>query len=188
MAKIKWIALAALLMIAALMAGCLTSSTSVATVKLSPNRQGEAIRVSDQLFATNGEIEVYLDSNAVFKDYKGDISNIDNIGFYMKLTNNDPKDVSFQLFIEPDITADYDSVQQMINEYVELLVPQIDIPANQTVTIDWGQSVQYVEDPQLFADLIKGGVFSLYVGAMPHDVFDITLDSLVMVITLTGNK
>jgi len=188
MLKINLIMPAVLLALAVIMAGCLTTSTAVITVKLSPNAQGDTIPVSNYSFATNGEIEVNLNDNPTFKDYKDGIRNIDNIGFYLKIRNNDPKDVTFQLFLEPDITADYDSVQQMIDNYVELLIPQIVIPANQTVTLDWGQSMKYMENPQYFADVIKGGIFSLYVGAVPHDIFDITLDSLVMVITLTGDK
>lgn len=188
MRKINLTILAVLLAVAAILAGCLTSSTEVITVKLSPNAQGDPIRVSDQLFAANGEIEVNLENNAAFKDYQDDIRNIDNIGFYLSITNNDPEDVVFQLFLEPDTTADYDSVQQVIDNYVELLIPHISVPANKRVTLDWGQSVEYVESAQYFEDIIKGGAFSLYVGAVPHDVFDITLDSLVLVITLTGVK
>lgn len=179
---------AVLLAVAAFAAGCLTTGTAVITAKLSPDAQGNPIRVSNYLFATNGEFEVDLNDNATFKDYKDDIRNIDNIGFYLKATNNDPVDMTFQLFLEPDTSANYDSAQQLVDSYTDLILTDITIPANQTVIIDWNQSMEYVTNLDNFKDAIEGGVFSLYAAAIPRDVFDVTIDSLVVIVTLTGSK
>ena len=61
------------------------------------------------------------------------------------------------------------------------------------MTIDWNESLQYITNLDLFKDVIADGVFSLYLAAIDpvsgsRDNFNLTVDSLVFIVTLTGKK
>jgi hypothetical protein len=188
MRKIHLISAMTTAFIIAVAAGCLSTGTVVITAKLSPDADGNPIHVSNQLFAQNGEMEVDLSDNATFKQYRDDIRNIDNIGFYLEVTNNEPQPVDFQLFLEPNTSANYESVQEMLDSLTNIILTGVNVPAGKTVTIDWNQSIQYVTNLDEFKDVLKGGAFSLYAAVLPRDAFDVTIDSLVVIVTLTGTK
>ena len=89
---------------------------------------------------------------------------------------------------EPDTAANYDSIAVMIDEGTDLILTGVPIPENQAVTIDWNQSMEYITNLDYYKDVLEGGVFSLYAAAIPREVFDVTIDSLVVIITLSGSK
>jgi hypothetical protein len=185
MKKRRLILVAVLVSIAGIVAGCLTTGTVVVTARLSPDSTGSAIQISSDL---TEELEVNLGENATFKDYQDDIRNIDNIGFCMIVTNNFFTDATFQLFFEPDTSANYDSVQVMLDEFVELILTDIIIPARATTTIEWNESMKYITNLQEFKSVLEGGIFSIYPAAIPRDNFNLTIDSLVVIVTLSGSK
>jgi hypothetical protein len=188
MRKIDLIAAVVFIAIIALLAGCLTTGTAVITARLAPDSEGNSVRVTNLNFGTFAEMEVDLKDDATFRDYQDDIKNIDNIGFYLSITNNKAADVTFQLFLEPDTTVNYESVDGMVEAYADIILTDLTVPGFQKVVVDWNQSMEYVTNLLEFKDVLAGGVFSIYAAALPRADFDVTIDSLVAIVTLTGNK
>jgi len=185
--KRKYILLAVLLSIPAVWIGCIMTGTVVITSSLVPDSEGNDVLVTDAYY-DEAEQEVDLTDDATYKEYRNDIRNIENVGFYLSAENTGNVDVNFQLFLEPDTTENYESSQAMVDSLADIILTDLVIPANQKVVIDWNESVEYITNLDYFKDVIEGGVFSLYPAAIPRDNFDIVIDSLVVIITLTGQK
>lgn len=188
-------------LIAVVIAGCVFTSTVVITSKVAPDSNGEALSVSG-LDYTEGEHLVNLNDNATFNDFKADIKNIDNIGFYLSVENNlfSTTPTMFQLFLVPDTSKHYTSAQMLVDSLADLVLTGVLVPGRTAsspdpprVTIDWNESLQYITNLDLFKDVISDGVFSLYLAALDlstgsRDNFNLTIDSLVFIVTLTGKK
>ena len=187
MNRIDSIPAAVVILIAVVLAGCILTGTVVITARLAPDADGDPVTITDQNF-TGAEMEVNLTDNATFKDYRDDIRNIENIGFYLSATNNSANDAVLQLFLEPDTAVNYSSVEMMIDSLADLILTDLPVPGNQTVTIDGNESMNYVTNLDYFKDVLEGGVFSIYPAALNRDDFSITIDSLVVIVTLTGKK
>ena len=187
MKKIYWICAAVAAVTAAVFAGCVLTGTVVMTAKVAPDAAGEPINITN-LDYSEGELEVDLSNNATFKDYRDDIRNIENIGFYLEARNNRYAPVTFQIFLEPDTAANYANTEDMVQSRAQPVLTELIIPAQESVVIDWNESMQYISGLDEFKGALETGVFSLYPAAVPRDAFNVTIDSLVMIVTLTGKK
>ncbi len=187
-----------LALVAVAIAGCIFTSTVVITQKVAPDSAGEPVTIIDQGYPADTRIEgceqlIDLTGNATFGDYKDNIKNIDNIGFYLSAENNLFSRTVFQLFLVPDTSKHYLSPKMLVDSSANLIMTGVEIPARSQVTVDWNESMQYITNLDLFRDVISGGVFSLYLAAFDpntgaRDNFNIRVDSLVFIVTLTGKK
>jgi hypothetical protein len=182
-------------------AGCVFTSTVVITSRVAPDDNGESITITG-LNYTKGEQVVDLNKNATFNDFKSDIKNIDNIGFYLSVENNlfSATPTMFQLFLVPDTSKHYTSAQMLVDSLADLVLTGVLIPGRTAtspeppqVTVDWNKSLEYITNLDLFKSVISDGVFSLYLAALDpetgsRDNFNLTVDSLVFIVTLTGKK
>ena len=189
MKRIYWMCAAVAAITAAIFAGCVLTGTVVITAKAAPNAAGEAINITNRDYS-DGDLEVNLNNNATFKDYKDDIRNIENIGFYLEARNNLFVPVTFQIFLEPDTAANYANREDMVQSRAQVVLTELIIPARESVVIDWNESMQYISGLDEFKGVLQTGVFSLYPAAVPRDgdAFNVTIDSLVVIVTLTGKK
>jgi hypothetical protein len=187
-----------LALIAVAIAGCVFTSTVVITQSVAPNSAGEPITIVDLGYPVGTPIEgceqvINLSDNATFNDFKANIKNIDNIGFYLSVENNLYSPTEFQLFLVPDTSKHYISPQMLVDSLADLILTGLRIPAESHVTVDWNESVQYVTNLEYFKSTIESGVFSLYLAALDpntgaRDNFNLRIDSLVFIVTLTGKK
>jgi hypothetical protein len=195
-AKLTYIFLPAL--IATVIAGCVFTSTVVITQKVAPDSNGDPIIFINQGYPSDTRIEgceqlINLNDNSTFNDFKADIKNIDNVGFYISAENNLYSSTMFQLFLVPDTSKHYISPQMLVDSLADLVLTDVTIPARSKVTIDWNESMQYITNLDLFKSTIEDGVFSLYLAALDpetgaRDNFNLKIDSLVFIVTLTGKK
>ncbi len=186
------------ILIAAAIAGCVFTSTVVITQSVAPNSAGEPISIVDLGYPVDTPIEgceqiIDLNDNATFNDFKANIKNIDNIGFYLSVENNLFSPTEFQLFLVPDTSKHYISPQMLVDSLADLVLTGVTIPARSHVIVDWNESVQYVTNLEYFKRTIEDGVFSLYLAALDpntgaRDNFSLRIDSLVFIVTLTGKK
>lgn len=194
-------------LVAVVIAGCVFTSTVVITSKVAPDEYGDPITIVDLNYPDTTRIDgceqlVNLNDNATFNDFKADIKNIDNIGFYLSVKNNlfSATPTMFQVFLVPDTSKHYLSPKMLVDSLADLVLTGVLIPGRTAtspeppqVTIDWNESLQYVTNLDLFRSVISGGVFSLYLAALDpatgsRDNFNLTVDSLVFIVTLTGKK
>jgi len=178
---IYWMSLAAVMV---MLAGCLITGTVVITATVAPDDNGESIIVSNLDFS-NAELEVNLTDDPTFAEHRDKIKNIDNIGFYLSAENPLTSSATFQLFLVPDTSLNFDSAQLLVDSLAQPILTGLTIPAQTTVTIEWNESMQYVTNLAEFKDVLQKGVFSLYPAAIPRDNFRIVIDSLVVIVTLT---
>jgi hypothetical protein len=175
---------AALIVSATLMAGCIMTATYVVTVKLVPNPGSITVSTIQHTSATKLVVDLRDDSD--FRDNQDKIKDIESIGFYLKAKNNLDQAVTFQLFLEADTTKDWLNAQMVADSSTELVFTGLNIPANQTVSVDWNQSMGYVTGLPAVKDILEKGRFSIYPVAIPRDNFSVTIDSLVIIVTISG--
>ena len=176
----------------ALLTSCILTGTFVTTVRIVPDDQGDSLYVSFTNIS-DSEIEVDLTGDADFEDHKDDIKDIDNVGFYLDVTNldADPSHVdTFQIFIEADTSKNWNEygMQTIIDSASYLFLTDVIIPGNSRKIITWNESVSKITDLENAMPIIESGLFSLYVLALPRDMFDLRVDSMVVVVTFTAGK
>lgn len=170
-----------------LAAGCIMTGTYVATAKLVPDKNSSSVTVSTYPGQDSGvKLVVDLRDDADFRDNQDKIKDIESIGFYLKARNNLAGGVTLQLFLEEDTTKEWTNAQMVVDSSTELVFTGLTIPGNKTVTVDWNQSMQYITNLQAIKDILETGRFSIYPVAIPRDDFSITIDSLVVIVTLSG--
>jgi hypothetical protein len=90
-----------------------------------------------------------------------------------------------------DTAANYGSAQELVDSLADLILTGLRLPARTATThrtiVDWNESMKYITNLDEFKDELETGVFSLYPAVIPRDNFNITIDSLVIIVTLTGN-
>ena len=183
--------LTTLLAVLALLIGCITTATFVTTAVLVTG--SSPLDLADEDYS-GGELEADLTDDEDFKDNRNKIKNIDNIGFYAKITNNTLDPVIFQLFLEEDISKNWDQMespaQVVVDSTTALILTGLTIPGSGTVTMNWNESMNYITGLGYIKDIIETGSFAIYPIARrgpDFDVdFDITIDSLVVIVTFTG--
>lgn len=174
--------------------GCITTGTVVITAKLAPDANGNPLNLQYNMvdfFQNGGEMEVDLRDDEDFIEYKDDIKNIDNFGFYAQVINNESYPVTFQLFLEENINANWESAQMAFDSSDHLIFTGWTIPAYDTMTITWNESMQYITGLIDIQPALERGYFSIYpIGrdAGANVAFDLTIDSMVVIVTLTGSK
>lgn len=177
--------------------GCILTATGVVTVKLVPDEYGDPLIITPLSYNDplnpNGEIEVNLSDDEDFEDLKEHISNIDNLGFYLEVTNREFNEVTFQILLESDTSANYTDPQMVIDSAADLIFTALKIPGRpQTgevkTVVEWSESMQYITGLIDVKPILETGVFSLYPLAIPRDEFNLSVDSLVIIMTLTGKK
>lgn len=173
-----------------LAAGCLTTSTYVITAKLAPPIR--TITNANYNDITTGKIVVNLEDYPDFKDNKDKIASIDNLGFYLRVKNNASIPVTFQLFLMPDTSVSFSNPDAAASfaSGASLVFTGLALPSQQKVTVDWNNSLQYISSFDEIKDALKSGHFSLYpaifYGDAKRDSLKLEIDSLVVVVTLTG--
>lgn len=198
MNKICITGIAVLSVLSLAIGGCIFTGTVVVTATLAPDADGNPVTVSNSDYV-DGELEVNLNDDPTFRDYRDDIRNIENIGFYLSATNILQTDITVQLFLEPDTAMNWPSAQVVADTsasprtQVDLILTGVTIPGGQTVTVNWNQSMAYVTNLEFFRRTLETGVFSLYPAAFnpvdgSRDTFRISIDSLVVIVTLSGAK
>ncbi len=182
--KTRFVGIGAVALVAAvLVAGCLTTATYVVTAKLAPNPS--PVRISN-LGYSGAEMEVDLNSDQDFRDNKDNIKNIESIGFYLQVKNNRPVAVSFQLFLEEDTAKNWPTGTVAADSATELVFTGLALPGSSSVTVDWNASMAYITGLDAIKKILERGQFSLYPVAIPRDDFDFTVDSLVVIVTISG--
>ncbi|MFH1699579.1 MAG: hypothetical protein ABIE07_03240 [Candidatus Zixiibacteriota bacterium] len=175
-----------------LISGCILTATGVVTVKLVPDKYGQPLIIQEIGYSDNGKISVNLSDDEDFEDLKAHISNIDNLGFYLEVTNKEFSPVTFQIFIDSDTSADYTNIDMIIDS-TELILTGLEIPAGspfntKKTIVNWSQSMEYITGLTEVKSILETGVFSIYPLAIPRDNFNLSIDSLVIIVTLTGKK
>jgi hypothetical protein len=185
----KYSAAASIILAIIILAGCITTGTIVITAKVAPKPDDSPIAISNQDY-TEGKIIVDITNDASFKDYKGNIKNIDNIGFYARVRNEISADATFQLFLEGDTSITWTSPDTVVlpASGTYLIFTGLMIPAGDTVEVTWNESMEYIDNLDEIKEVLETGIFSLYPVAIPRNNFRIEIDSLVVIITLTGKK
>jgi len=173
-------------LIALTIAGCLITGTFVVTVALVPNEHNPNYLDISNLTYTGGELEADLNGDSDFEDNKDKIRNIDAVGFYAEVTNLRSEPVSFYLFIEDDTSANWSDAATVIDSATAVIFTGFSLAANETRTVTWDESLAYVSIDQRVKDIVETGSFSLYPAVTPSDLFSIRVDSLVVIVTLTG--
>lgn len=174
--------------------GCITTGTVVVTAKLAPDAGGNPIRLQQNTanYALNGgEIFVDLRNDTDYNDYKDNIKNIDNIGFYAKVVNNEFYPITFQLFLDEETNPHWTSAQMVFDSSDYLIFTGLTIPSRDSVTINWNESMQYITGLIDIKDALERGYFWIYpIGrdANANVNFNIRIDSMVVIVTLTGSK
>jgi hypothetical protein len=186
MKKLYLILGAAAVVIVLTAAGCLITGTFVITATLVPNESNPDHVDISNLTYTNGELEADLNGDSDFEDNKDKIRNIDAVGFYAEVTNLRSEPVSFYLFIEEDTSANWSSSANVIDSATAVVFTGFTLAANQSRIVTWDESLAYVSVDQRVKDIVETGSFSLYPAATPSDLFSIRVDSLVVIVTLTG--
>lgn len=182
--KINTLRAAAVITAAILAAGCIMTATYVVTVRLVPNP--DPITVSTIQHTSASKLVVDLRDDSDFRDNQDKIKDIESIGFYLKAKNNLADAVTFQLFLEEDTTKDWENAQMVADSSTELIFTGLTIPGNKTVTVDWNQSMGYVTNLPTIKNILEKGRFSIYPVAIPRDNFSVTIDSLVIIVTISG--
>lgn len=181
--NIKRLSAVSLVAAAILAAGCIMTATYVVTVKLAPDPG--PIVISTVQHSSAQKLVVDLRRDADFLEHQDEIKDVESIGFYIKAKNNLSDGVTFQLFLEEDTTT-WDDAQMVADSSTELVFTGLTIPGNQTVTVDWNQSIQYITGLDYIKDILEKGRFSIYPVAIPRDNFSVTIDSLVIIVTVSG--
>ncbi|MEZ5360022.1 MAG: hypothetical protein R3F48_14495 [Candidatus Zixiibacteriota bacterium] len=173
--------------------GCIMTATVIVTAKLSPNDVGQPIHITNDDY-TGSRIIVDLTEDEDFDEYKDKIKNIDNIGFYLEASNPTFTPVTFQLFLEPDISKDWTDPEMPVDSGSYLIFTGVQVPARTQSTatgkliVTWEESIQYINELDVVKEYLEKGEFSIYPNVVPRDNFNITVDSLVLIVTLTGEK
>ena len=184
--KINRFRAAAVIVAAMLAAGCIMTATYVVTVKLAPNPSPIDVSTIQHISARKLVVDLRKDSD--FRDNQDKIKDIESIGFYLKAKNNLADPITFQLFLEEDTTKDWEDAQAVADSSTELIFTGLAMPGNQTVTVDWNQSMGYVTGLPAIKDVLERGYFSIYPVAIPRDNFSVTIDSLVVIVTVNGGE
>ncbi len=176
-------------------AGCITTATVIVTAKLAPSPDGSPIEVTDAAGEyINGKIVVNLNGDEDFEEYKDNIKNIDNVGFYLEVSNYTFSDQTFQLFLEPDILKDWTTPHMPADSGSLLLFTGLTVPGRpqqsltSKVTVKWEESLEYFTGLDDVKKYLERGVFSLYPNTTDRENFRLTIDSLVIIVTLSGKK
>ncbi len=179
------ICILAALTVTAVITGCIVTGTAVITVKLVPDPN--PVTITENNF-DQSEMEVDLNDDEDFTEYKDKIKDIDNVGFYLSIANNLNSDVTFQLLIDPDTSSNWSTIDEVIDARIEVIFTGLTIPANGSKVIDWDESVKYTSCVEKIKNILESGIFSIYPAAIPRNDFSVTIDSLVVIVTLTGSK
>ncbi|MCP4566090.1 MAG: hypothetical protein GY841_00775 [FCB group bacterium] len=174
-----------ILSLALLLTACIPTGTIVITYVVSPDDAGVKINLTDSEYS-EGEQEVDLNDDGDFEDIKDNIESIDNIGFYLEVTNNQSTAITFQLLLEPDTSLNYTTAEAAADTVIAVILNSLTVPGDATTTINWNESMGYVGDLEFATTAIKSGNFALYPVALPTNDFDLTIDSLVVIVTITG--
>lgn len=182
--KTRFVGIGAVTLAAAvLVAGCITTATYVVTAKLIPNPS--PVRITDHSYS-EAELEVDLSTDHDFRENQDKIKNIESIGFYVQVKNNRPAAVSFQLFLEEDTAKNWPTGAIAADSATELVFTGLVLPGSSSVTVDWNASMAYITSLDAIKKILERGRFSLYPVAIPRDDFDVTIDSLVVIVTISG--
>ena len=186
--KIKLTA-AAILGTAVLLTGCIVTGTVVLTVPIIPNADYNVLDINHNDIS-GSEIEVDLSDDGDFKEVSDKINDIDNLGFYLSVKNNLDTAVIFQLLIEEDTSKNWDTrdsaVYMVVDSATVLIFHGLTIPAGQTKVVEWDESMKYITDLESAKRILETGSFSIYPAAIPRDNFSVSIDSLVVIVTITG--
>lgn len=182
--KINRLPIAALTASAVLIAGCIMTGTYVVTAVLVPDPS--PIDVSTIQAHSAVKLVADLRDDSDFRDNQDKIKDIESIGFSAKIKNNLDEPVTFQLFLEEDTTKDWENAQMVADSSTELVFTGLTIPGNATVRVNWNESMSYVTGLPAIKDVLERGYFSLYPVAIPRDNFSVTIDSLVVIVTISG--
>lgn len=182
-----------------LVAGCLSTSTFVISAKVAPPTR--IITNANYNSATTGKIVVNLEDYPDFADNKDKIASIDNLGFFLWVKNNATVPVTFQLFLMPDTARNFPNIDSVASfaSGAYLVFTGLSLPARPTVgdvpttTVDWNSSLQYMSGLEEVKSALQTGHFSLYPAIfyegdseVKRDSLKIEIDSLVVIVTLTG--
>jgi len=184
--RIVWISGLA---VVALLTGCILTGTFVTTYTVAPDENGDPIYIS-YADLEDCEFEVVLTDDGDFEDHKDKIKDIDNVGFYLDVTNLGSDVDTFQIFVESDSGGNWheSGMNTIIDSASYLFLTDLIIPPDSRKVIDWNQSLSYITDLGNVKPIIESGLFSIYVVALPRESFNIRVDSLVAIVTFTAGK
>jgi hypothetical protein len=183
--KIKRLSAVSFIAAVIMAAGCITTATYVVTAKLIPDPDPVTVSTYQD---NHGAVKLVVDlrEDSDFLENQDKIKDIESIGFYLKAKNNLADGVTFQIFLEEDTTKNWANGQMVADSSTELIFTGLTIPGNKTVTVDWNQSMQYITGLAAIKDILEGGRFSIYPVALPRNDFSVTIDSLVVIVTISG--
>jgi hypothetical protein len=181
----KLLILLAVISAAAIITGCIITGTVVITFLVVPDP--DPVTVTPATFE-DGELTVDLNDDEDYLEYKDDIKNIDNVSFYLSVRNNQASPVTFQILIDPDTLNDWTSIEDAIDDGVDVMFSDLTLPGSSTIILDWEEATPYTSQAEEIKTILKSGVFSIYPAAIPRNNFNITIDSCIVVVTLTGGK
>lgn len=152
---------------ALLAAGCIVSGQFVITFLLN-----QTIHSTDTVL---DNVFVDLTTNGTWNDHQDDIQGIIDVKFEAKFTNNLSTPNTGEIYIS-DGDHLYNSVADVKANATRIL-SGIVLPGNQSVSVSFSESAEFIENLSTVLDLLESGKFYIYgiAGTVP---FDLTIEGV----------
>jgi len=162
-----------------LLAGCLLSGTFVFSYMLVENE--DLIYNGDFYFAS-----VDWTDDDDWEDHKGNIKDIDLVGFELWATNITGTADTFTVYVV-DLQSNLDggSTRSEVDSLATLAVNDLPIAASGQTHVTYGQSFKYLDNVETLKNLTEAGKFKLF-AFMTSPSVNLTVDSLRVIVTLTA--
>ncbi len=174
--RMKILALAGLIVVAAVVSGCLVSGTFII--------------VED--FEFTGQTGYYhysvdLTNEPDWEDHKDDIDMIDAVGFEFTITNNSNVATVFNAWVT-EAGTDYGSVAEITGNATKVIT-DLAVPALGTVPVTYAQSLGHLTNLEALKTLVKSGRFEYYGTSTnnPDVNFDVTDGKIIVTFSASGS-
>lgn len=174
--RMKLLALAGLIMVSALITGCLVSGTFIIVEDFEFTAQTGFYHYS-----------VDLTDEQDWEDHKDDIDAIDAVGFEFVITSYSDVPTTFNAWVTAAGT-DYGSVAEIVANATKI-INDLSVPANGSLTVTYVQSLSHIANLAALKALVKTGTFEYYGTSTnnPENVFDVTEGKVVVTLSASGS-
>lgn len=174
--RMKLLALAGLIAVSALISGCLVSGTFIIVEDFEFTAQTGFYHYS-----------VDLTDEPDWEDHKDDIDAIDAVGFEFTITSYSDATTTFNAWVTGAGT-NYGSVEEIAANATKI-INDLTVPANDSLTITYVQSLGHITNLEALKALVKTGQFEYYGTSTnnPDNVFDVTDGKVVVTLSASGS-
>jgi hypothetical protein len=148
--------------------------------------------VIDYEFASDAPFDglVYYDIDLTeepdWEDHQDDIKNIDNVGFILRVTNDEDDDLDVQMYIDDIDNPIYDNKDD-VEDNTDLILNNVTFAADDVTVIDWPTSLTKIENVGVLKSLVESGEFRIYMTSSQPNV-DIVINFGVIIVTVTAGE